>query len=241
MNPEQLPTDPQQPVAYDANGRPLYAAPVMQPQVVHVSRAADPQPQQISSELQARHDESTTAYPELNLSESEYVVADVRRHSIGLAMPIIATGFIVAIILTLLMNLPALVAQFMPLAGTIDYAPIWLGGLLLAAVCLAGGAIAIWVYRSNRLFVTNESVIQEIQSGLFAHNEQTASLGNIEDVSYDQVGILQTVLNYGSVRLSTEGDETTYRFTLVADPRQQVATINNAIEAFKNGRPVGDK
>lgn len=90
----------------------------------------------------------------------------------------------------------------------------------------------------NRFFLTNESVIQEIQISLFSKREQTVSLMNIEDSSYSQKGILQTLFNYGSIRLSTEGDETTYRFNYVADPKNQVAVLNNAVEAFKNGRPV---
>jgi len=81
-------------------------------------------------------------------------------------------------------------------------------------------------------------VIQEIQTSLFTKHEQTVSLINIEDASFEQKGILQTLLNYGSIRLSTEGDETTYRFNYVSDPKQQIATLNNAVEAFKNGRPV---
>jgi len=40
--------------------------------------------------------------------------------------------------------------------------------------------------------------------------------------------------------LSTEGDETTYRFSYVASPRTHIDELNNAVEAFKNGRPVGD-
>jgi hypothetical protein len=46
------------------------------------------------------------------------------------------------------------------------------------------------------------------------------------------------MLNYGTVRLSTEGEETTYRVSYVANPRHHIAVLNNAIESFKNGRPV---
>lgn len=236
MNPETSP-EPQI-VGYDIEGRPLYAAPLAQPQVVHISRAADPQPQVISPELQARHNDSVEKYPMLNLSSAEYVVAAVHRHSIGIALPIIAMVLVIAVIFSLLLNLPMIAAQIPTATEGIDYAPFWIGGLLLSAVVLAGGYIAIWVFRNNQLFVTNESVIQEIQTGLFAHNEQTASLGNIEDVSYDQVGILQMMFNYGSLRLSTEGDETTYRMTFVSNPRATAAAITNATEAYKNGRPI---
>ena len=61
---------------------------------------------------------------------------------------------------------------------------------------------------------------------------------NIEDASYTQRGPVQQLLNYGSIRLSTEGDETTYRFDYVSNPKEEIATLNNAVEAFKNGRPV---
>lgn len=96
------------------------------------------------------------------------------------------------------------------------------------------------IYDANRFFLTNESVIQHIQSGLFSKKDQTISLNNIEDASYRQHGILQTVLNYGSIRLSTEGEETTYRFYFVANPEEQIRLLNNAVEAFKNFRPVDD-
>ena len=103
---------------------------------------------------------------------------------------------------------------------------------------MAGGYLAVWVYMNNRFFLTNESVIQEIQLSVFVHKEQTVSLMNIEDASYSQKGPLQTLLNYGSIRPSTEGEETTYRFDYVANPKVQIAILNNAVEAFKNGRPV---
>jgi hypothetical protein len=73
---------------------------------------------------------------------------------------------------------------------------------------------------------------------LFARKEQTVSLANIEDASFDQHGIIQMLFNYGSIRLSTEGDETTYRFTYVSNPKKQIELLNNAVEAFKNGRPI---
>jgi hypothetical protein len=41
------------------------------------------------------------------------------------------------------------------------------------------------------------------------------------------------------MRLSTEGEETTYRFAFVENPKEQIATVTDAVESFKNGRPVG--
>jgi uncharacterized membrane protein YdbT with pleckstrin-like domain len=161
----------------------------------------------------------------------------VRRHLIGLIPPVAITIFLVAFVASLMINF-SLVMNFFGIMDPPPLGPVMLAGSLLILLFLIGGYIAVWVYRNNTFFLTNESVIQEIQTSLFSRLEQTVSLVNIEDASFTQKGLLQNLFNYGSIRLSTEGDETTYRFDFVADPKQQIATLNNAVEAFKNGRPI---
>jgi len=234
-----------QPVAYDSEGRPLYAAPPTPrgampqtaPQFVHLSRAVEPVEQPISPEIKARHDQSLKDFPFLNLSEGEFVISAVRRHPIGLVLPVLFTIFFVALIASLMINYN-IIMESLGIFTPPSPGSIFLTGSLLILLVLIGGYIAVWVYTNNKFFLTNESVIQEIQTSLFSRLEQTVSLVNIEDASFHQQGILQTMLNYGAIRLSTEGDETTYRFNYVTDPKQQIATLNNAVEAFKNGRPV---
>lgn len=236
--------DPNKPVAYDADGRPLYAAPQTgKPeaprghQVVHFSRAVDPVKPEISDAIRKKHEDSKRLYPGLNLSDGEYVISAVRRHPIGLFVPALMTVLLVSVIASSLVNYD-LIISLLGFVQTPDFGPVLLVGVLAIILVLVGGYIAIWVYLSNQFFLTNESVVQQIQLTLFSRREQTVSLGNIEDASFQQHGILQTLLNYGSIRLSTEGDETTYRFSYVTNPRQEIATLNNAVEAFKNGRPI---
>lgn len=251
MNPDQNPPasppeqDPNQPVAYDAQGRPLYAHPPTAPvtnvdlQHVHFSRASSPEAPEISEELKAKHDDSVRRYPFLNLSESEYVISAVRRHIIGLIIPVIIVTFLIIVTLVVTVFHPLIIESSGGSSADLpSYDAILLIGFLFAALLAIGGYIVVWVYINNKFFLTNESVIQEIQISLFARNEQTVSLANIEDASFQQSGIVQTLFDYGSIRLSTEGDETTYRFNYVSNPKHQIAILNNAVEAFKNGRPV---
>lgn len=235
MDPQPQDSTQPQPVAYDSEGRPLYAAP--QPQQVHVSRAVEPITQPISPEIKARHEQAIRDYPHLNLSEAEFIISAVRRHPIGLILPVSLTIFLVALTASLMVNF-SLMTESLGMIEPPDPGAIFLTGSLLILLFLIGGYIAVWVYTNNRFFLTNESVIQEIQTSLFSHHEQTVSLSNIEDASYQQRGIIQALFDYGSIRLSTEGDETTYRFNYVTHPKQQIALLNNAVEAFKNGRPV---
>lgn len=239
MNPDQTPENFDKPVAYDSNGRPLYAHPqAVEPQQVHVVRPAEPIKQEVSKAVRDKHAQSVRMYPTLNLSENEYVISAVRRHPIGLFVPFLAAAVLLGLVLTALFNFD-LVASMFGLTGTAADPANALGPILLVCLLILMGAyIAYYVYTNNRFFLTNESVIQELQVSLFARHEQTVSLENIEDASYEQNGIIQELLDYGSIRLSTEGDETTYRFTYVANPKSHLATLNNAVESFKNGRPI---
>lgn len=276
MNPQTPSEDLTQPVAYDADGRPLYhhppqtgrPAPVVaqtnshvttrpeiidgenfdprlrsqyanEPQVVHVAREIDPKPFTISDELKRKHEKSVRQYPNLNLSEGEYVILDIKRHPIGMLIPAIVSIFLVVIIMIFVLFYPSIARDsILPIMPSVT--DIFGVAMLLIGLVVLGGAVALWIYLQNQFFMTNESVIQEIQESLFSRREQTVSLGSIEDASFRQSGIIQTIFNYGTIRLSTEGEETTYRFHFVANPREQIAIINNAIEDFKNGRPVYD-
>lgn len=254
MKPDELPKpiaqpmpDYAQPVAYDAQGRPLYAHPPAAPttltqtaahQVVHIARSIDPIKQEVSEEIKKKHDASARLYPQLNLSDNEYVISAVQRHPIGLFIPLALGVLLITAALTILSNYGAIVEVLAITGQLATPATITVPFLLFTVVVALGMFISYYVYVNNKFFLTNESVIQEIQMTLFSRHEQTVSLGSIEDASYYQHGIIQQMINYGSIRLSTEGDETTYRFTFVANPKGHIATLNNAVEAFKNGRPV---
>lgn len=218
---------------YDPQIRAQYAN---EPKVVHATREPSAANLSINDKTARLHDESVKRYPHLNLSAGEFVVMDVKRHPVGLLLPVLASGIAILAIVAVMILYPADTGSVS--AGLPSYGDILPIMLILMLLIGAGGSIAVWVYLQNQFYLTNESVIQEIQHSLFSRHEQTVSLGSIEDASFKQSGIFQHMLNYGTVRLSTEGEETTYRFAFVANPRNHVAVLNNAVEAFKNGRPV---
>lgn len=218
---------------FDPQVRTQYAN---EPKIIHASRNPDAANLSVSDENQRRHLDSVKQYPHLNLSDGEFVVLDVKRHPIGLLLPVFATVLTLLVMIIGLILYPADTSS--SVVGLPSYEQIVLPVLLFMILIGIGGGTAVWVYLQNQFYMTNESVIQEIQHSLFSRHEQTVSLGSIEDASFRKTGILQTILDYGTVRLSTEGEETTYRFSYVANPRRHVAILNNAIEAFKNGRAV---
>ncbi len=206
---------------------------------VHVARSIEPEKQEISESTKIKHERSVHTYPELNLSHGEYVIMCIFKHRIALVAPLGACLLALIIVLTAILNMDV-TASLLSQVGIGEPKPADLYTIFGWAIALILVVMysSYYVYTHNRFILTNESIIQEIQNGLLSRNEQTISLANIEDASYTQRGLIQQMFNYGSLRLSTEGDETTYRFNYVFDPREKVSVLNSAVEAFKNGRSI---
>lgn len=232
-NPDQQPTLPPVDPQVPPSGQPGHTM-----QQMYYTRPLDPKPVTVSPAIQIRCEESRKKYPHLNLSDGEFVISDVKRHIIGLVQ---IWSVVILLVAGIIIMLGFIVSSSANDPGTnLPKTPLALIALLLCVLALIGGYIATFVYNANRFYLTNESVVQNLQFGLFTNHQQTVSLGNVEDASYIKHGIIQTIFDYGTVRLSTQGDETTYRYTYAAHPEAQITKLNDAVESFKNGRPTYD-
>jgi hypothetical protein len=191
--------------------------------------------------LKKRHNESKEKYPDLNLSQKEFVITYIKRHPFGLWSIWLSSSVIIfitiAVLIMLIIN-QSLLTQILGSSLTSVYLVLGAVTVFMITISIVGSLLAAYIYKRNEFILTNESVIQHIQKGLFSRHEQTISLKHVEDASYQKTGLVQYIFNFGSIRLSTIGDESTYRFTFVENPKKQVAFLNNAIEKFKRGQSL---
>lgn len=155
-----------------------------------------------------RHERSKKDFPGLSLEEGEYVEFAFSRAKICLLL--ILGGMAFGIIVVLLAFLTALLGQEMIDEMGRKFLFIILLALLAAAVIM--GMVALMTYRGNKLYVTNRRVIQLVMNSLVSSSKNVIDLPSVEDVSFRQDGILQRLLGFGTLRLATVGDETTYTF-----------------------------
>ena len=211
---------PQQPPASE-RPQPLQPQPLSYPH----PHGSEPDP-----EAAAKHADSVHRYPKLDLSENEYVIQAVRRTPIGL-IPIWFFIFLVLAILFAILPIYAMnrtaLQPFMPFqlpsAALLSLPLLVIGGLLVV-----GGLIVMEVYRANLLYLTNESVILYVRASLFNTKLRIIGLVNIEDASADKVGIIQQTFNYGTIHLSTKGEDVS--FIYAPNPQPLADATNDAIE-----------
>lgn len=205
-------------------------------------------PALITPEQEKRHNESKAKYPHLPLSHGEYVIEEVRRHPIGILsiwfITVLLVGAIFAAVALYGMNKEYIASLFMVQPDALpSTALMTIPALILSAFFALGGIIATIVYEGNRFYITNESIVQLLQPSLFSTKQQVVNLINVEDASSEQVNLIEQVLNYGTIHLSTQGEQTRYQFRFVANPKRVTQAVNDAAEKavrVLQGYPVGE-
>ncbi|MBQ3445265.1 PH domain-containing protein [Candidatus Saccharibacteria bacterium] len=147
-------------------------------------------------------------YPHLKLEKGEHVEFAFVRAKVCLAM--IFGGLALGLVVILFGFLVALMGQ-----KTLD--PMGRNFMFTLLAILVGMAfiialVALIVYRGNKLYVTNKRVVQMVMTSPVVTSVNIIDLPSVEDASFHQSGILQKMFKYGTLRLSTVGDETTYTF-----------------------------
>lgn len=161
-----------------------------------------------NSLVMVRHERSKKDFPGLKLDDDEYVEFAFRRARVCLWLILGAT--FAALVIVLLAFLLTLLGQSMlDLVGR-NFMFIILFALLASAIVIA--AIALMIYQGNQLYITNKHVIQRVMTSPVAHSLNIIDLPSVEDASFHKNGILPSLFNYGTLRLATVGDETTYTF-----------------------------
>ena len=103
---------------------------------------------------------------------------------------------------------------------------------LLASVILAG-LVALRIYNGNKLFITNKRAIQMMMTSPVVNSVNVIDLVSVEDVSFRQEGVLQNLFHYGTLRLATVGDETTYTFKYSDITGENLKAVTDLISRAK--------
>ena len=123
---------------------------------------------------------------------------------------------------SLLFNMDATSRSFFLMIILVVLGTIWIATL-----------ISTHVYLSNCLYVTNKRLIQNVVSSLFSSSTNVIDLGAVEDVSFKQSGIFEHLFSIGTLRMSTIGSETTYTFSNVDTPTDELETITHLVHIEK--------
>jgi uncharacterized membrane protein YdbT with pleckstrin-like domain len=115
----------------------------------------------------------------------------------------------------------------------------WLGTFAFIAIALAAIflLIATAIYRKSQWTITDDSITQFLQIGLFRRQTSELSMANIEDVTAEQTGFLAELFGFGTLKAETAGERSNFHFIYCPQPNKYARIILDARERFINEEP----
>lgn len=153
---------------------------------------------------------------------AEEVTRQVFYKSIVMVLPILLAGVILSAVALLGMSYGAThpeitFGKYIPAVSGSLLTLVSLLGLLFVGLLMFG---AVWIWRNNRILVTNEHIVDIDQVTVFRRSVATLTLGRIQDVSAEIAGPVQTLLQYGTITVQTAGQQEKFRFDYLPNPYQ---------------------
>jgi uncharacterized membrane protein YdbT with pleckstrin-like domain len=164
------------------------------------------------------------------LLQNEAVQFTIRKHIIGIILIYLAVLGAAAVIFAFIVIVAPDI--FTKSTNLTSFAALSVFAVALLAFVLF---IATYIYRESHIIVTNRSLIQVLQKGLFVRKVSRLSFADVEDVNAEQRGILQSLFNYGTLNIQTAGEIENFTFTYCPKPNFDAEQILEARQGFIEG------
>ena len=174
----------------------------------------------------------------IRLNENETILGVYRRHWLIFAIDILAIGGIGLFWLVLII----LSRKFIPSMWASPYGSImlWMTILFYHALWLALFVrfadywLDVWV-------LTNERIIDIIQSGLFHREIAEFKIDKIQDITVDVNGFLPTLFHYGNLQIETAGFQRKFLWKTVPRPQNIKNNILKTYDEFNREKEFAAK
>ena len=170
----------------------------------------------------------------VEFDEDETILAEVHKHPIGLAFIWLTGGFITAaIVLSVLMVTNTSLLTNLGVSSSTSFNVLALFICLITSVLVfIATAVSAFIYKSSTIFVTSDKTAEVVYKSLFNRQVRQLGIGNVEDVTVIQKGILPRLFHFGDIIVETAGENQSPDFTTIPNPNVTSQIIIKAHEAY---------
>lgn len=169
----------------------------------------------------------------LSALPQEDIIFIIKRHPIGIIGVYASSS---ALLIALAIVAFGLAPKYITAFGSSEiYGIATVVYLLFLFVVLGFVFVSHMVYWDNSWTLSSESLAQVTRTGLFDKQSSHLSLGNLQDVTASQDGVLQHLFHYGSLRVESAGETSKFVFPYCPNPDTYAEYILEARERFEQG------
>ncbi len=164
------------------------------------------------------------------VAPGETKLFEVHKHWFGLFIVYfeVAFGFVTGLVLMWLLS-PVIFPNTDPANRRLYLSTI------IGVVAIFAWVILIlftYIYRQNRLIVTNKNLTQILQKGLFNRKVSELSMANVEDVTANQQGFFPSVVGYGDMLVESAGAQENFDFSFCPKPNYYGKIVLDARQQY---------
>lgn len=169
-------------------------------------------------------------HPLVVLRPGERVICEIKRHPFGVFTMYASGAFAIIVITVLAILAPSYIGEF-TFDGNVQSIALGIAAIISIGV-IAILLLATNIYWQNRWIITDDSITQISQNGLFGRKVSQLSMESLEDITVDKNGIIQTMFNFGTLHAETAGEKSKFVFIYCPDPNKYARMILQAHEMF---------
>jgi branched-subunit amino acid transport protein len=163
--------------------------------------------------------------------KGESVIAVTRKHWLSLTSPFVIAS-LTAIVLLVFSGMVFATGE--KIFGDFDNALLAVTEVLILLYIILA-AFSTWLIRYlNVIILTNKHLVDVSQKAFFARSISTLALQDIEDVTIDKHGFLQTIFDFGNLKIQTAGELPNFELKSIADPETVQRRIMEAKASREN-------
>ena len=167
--------------------------------------------------------------------DDETILAEVHKHPIGLIGIWLTGGFITAAIL--IVAIMTLSSSFTSSLG-LSISSTTIDGLVIAVIAIlvifmfVSTFIAAFIYKSSTIFITSDKIAEVVYKSIFHRVVTQSGIGNVQDVTVTQKGVLPRMFHYGHLLIETAGETVSPQFSFVPQPHSISRIVIQAHEDY---------
>ena len=172
----------------------------------------------------------------IEFDSDEVVACEIRKHPFGVLLILLGGAVVIlAILAGTMLALRVLSGDFLETGKDMGTARAVIGliGGIVALVAVLLMIVIVYLYRKNRILITNHKIAEILYPSIFSRSITQFSLDDIQDVSVKQSGIFPRILDYGTLIIETAGETENLTFTFTPLPFRCAKEIEGVRERHK--------
>lgn len=170
-------------------------------------------------------------HKKLPIDSDEIIIAIYRHHPIVYIIPLLLAALMILVIVGLAIALTSISIGGMTIIDSAYRSNVLTGVGIFSLLILLFSYIPIWTKLQDRIVLTNESILQILQTSLFSDKTSQLSLQNVNDVTVHS-GFWGNLFGYGHLTIETAGEQDNYEYSFLPDSNVAAREISEAHENY---------